>query len=237
MRLIDEIHLEYPYCGNQGYQERAVEQRAITWAGASATLMRKMGIEALYRKPRLSKPIPGMRPSLSSQGLDDYGRQRTSGPRISPTFPWRKDSATLWRSWTGRAGRFSPCGSPTRWIPRSASRPSKRQSRRMERRTYSIPIRAASSPRTISRRSLRTTLKISMDGQGRWMDNVFIERLWKSVKYEDIYLKGYGSIGEVKKGLTTWFNRYNSWRRHQGLDNRTPDEVYWSTLSGAKDAV
>ena len=73
-------------------------------------------------------------------------------------------------------------------------------------------------------------IKISMDGQGRWMDNVFIERLWKSVKYEDIYLKAYSSISEVRKGLTLWFDRYNQRRRHQGLDNRTPDEVYLSTL-------
>jgi putative transposase len=75
-----------------------------------------------------------------------------------------------------------------------------------------------------------------MDGQGRWMDNVFIERLWKSVKYEDVYLKAYSSISEVRKGLTTWFDRYNRWR-HQGLDNKTPDGVYWSTLPGVKDAM
>ncbi len=76
-----------------------------------------------------------------------------------------------------------------------------------------------------------------MDGLGRWMDNIFIERLWKSVKYQDIYLKAYTSISEVRTGLTRWFDRYNSWRRHQGLGNRTPDEVYWGTLPGAKDAV
>jgi putative transposase len=80
-------------------------------------------------------------------------------------------------------------------------------------------------------------VKISMDGKGRWMDNVFIERLWKSVKYQDVYLKAYSSISEVRKGLTTWFDRYNTRRRHQGLDNRIPDEVYWSTLPEAKDAV
>ncbi len=80
-------------------------------------------------------------------------------------------------------------------------------------------------------------IKISMDGQGRWMDNVFIERLWKSVKYEDVYLKAYNSITEVRKGLTAWFDRYNRQRRHQGLDDRTPDEVYWRTLPGARDAM
>ena len=69
------------------------------------------------------------------------------------------------------------------------------------------------------------------------MDNVFIERLWKSVKYEDVYLKAYNSIGEARKGLTKCFDRYNRRRRHQGLDDRTPDEVYWSTLPGVKEAI
>jgi len=74
-------------------------------------------------------------------------------------------------------------------------------------------------------------IAISMDGRGRWMDNVFIERLWKSVKYEDIYLKAYGSIPEARVGLTRYFEFYNRVRRHQALDRRTPDEVYYSLLS------
>ena len=80
-------------------------------------------------------------------------------------------------------------------------------------------------------------IRISMDGRRRWMDNIFIERLWRSVKYEDIYLKAYGSIADVRKGLKDYFERYNSWRRHQGLDERTPDEVYWNALPEVRDAV
>ena len=73
-------------------------------------------------------------------------------------------------------------------------------------------------------------IDISMDGKGRWMDNVFIERLWWSVKYQDVYLKAYSSIAELRKGLRVYFDFYNSQRRHQSLDRRTPDEIYWSTL-------
>ena len=76
-----------------------------------------------------------------------------------------------------------------------------------------------------------------MDGRGRWMDNIFIERLWKTVKYEDIYLKAYSSIAYVRKGLKDYFERYNSRRRHQGLGDRTPDEVYLSTLPEAREAI
>lgn len=69
-------------------------------------------------------------------------------------------------------------------------------------------------------------VKISMDGRGRWMDNVFIERLWRSVKYEEIYLKEHATIPELQQGLGTWFNRYNHWRPHQNLGNLTPAHVY-----------
>jgi putative transposase len=72
-------------------------------------------------------------------------------------------------------------------------------------------------------------ITISMDGKGRWMDNVFIERLWKSVKYEDIYLKAYGSTAEAKKGLATYFMFYNERRWHQNFDRKTPSMIYFST--------
>lgn len=69
-------------------------------------------------------------------------------------------------------------------------------------------------------------VRISMDGRGRWMDNVFIERLWRSVKYEDIYLREYGTIPALTGGLRRWFERYNGWRPHQALGNLTPNKVY-----------
>ena len=69
-------------------------------------------------------------------------------------------------------------------------------------------------------------IAISMDGKGRWMDNVFIERLWRSVKYEDIYLRGYASIEELRTGLTRWFGDYNHWRPHQIFGGATPATIY-----------
>ena len=75
-------------------------------------------------------------------------------------------------------------------------------------------------------RLMELGVKISMDGRGRWMDNVFIERLWRSVKYEDIYLREYASIPALIAGLKCWFERYNAWRPHQALGNLTPDQVY-----------
>ena len=69
-------------------------------------------------------------------------------------------------------------------------------------------------------------IAVSMDGKGRWMDNLFIERLWRSLKYEDIYLKGYSTVGELEAGVRQWIERYNTWRPHQTLGNRTPARVY-----------
>lgn len=69
-------------------------------------------------------------------------------------------------------------------------------------------------------------IAISMDGRGRWMDNVFIERLWRSVKYENIYLHEYATLSELRRGLRTWVKHYNTWRPHEALGNRTPEKAY-----------
>jgi putative transposase len=75
-------------------------------------------------------------------------------------------------------------------------------------------------------RLLGLGVRISMDGRGRWMDNVFIERLWRSLKYEEIYLREHATLPALESGLKKWFKRYNTWRPHEALGNLTPDEVY-----------
>ena len=80
-------------------------------------------------------------------------------------------------------------------------------------------------------------VRISMDGRGRWMDNVFIERLWRTVKYEDIYLREYATIPALVAGLKGWFQRYNTWRPHQALGNLTPDKVYQSQPAAQETAL
>ncbi len=73
------------------------------------------------------------------------------------------------------------------------------------------------------------SIQISMDGKGRWMDNVFIKRLWRSVKYEHVYLYAYDTIAELRAGLRTYFNTFNKDRTHQGLARQTPNEIYFAT--------
>ncbi len=78
----------------------------------------------------------------------------------------------------------------------------------------------------------REKITISMDGRGRAFDNIFVERLWRNVKYEDVYLKGYATVGELLLGLSDYFVRYNSRRPHQSLQYKTPDAVYISGSGG-----
>ena len=77
----------------------------------------------------------------------------------------------------------------------------------------------------------RHDIRISMDGKGRWVDNVFVERLWRSVKYEEVYLKAYDSMAAAKASLGRYFAFYNTERRHQSLDRRTPDSVYYESAA------
>ena len=77
-------------------------------------------------------------------------------------------------------------------------------------------------------------VRISMDGKGRWMDNVFIERLWRSLKHEEVYLRDYANVRELERGLDRWMERYNHWRPHQALGNQTPQQWY---RPGAKNAT
>ena len=86
-------------------------------------------------------------------------------------------------------------------------------------------------------RLLGLGVKISMDGRGRWMDNVFIERLWRSLKYEEIYLREHATVIALRAGIATWFDRYNTWRPHEALGNLTPDMVYQTRPAGSPDAA
>jgi putative transposase len=74
-------------------------------------------------------------------------------------------------------------------------------------------------------------IRISMDGKGRWVDNVLVERLWRSLKYEEVYLKGYAGVAEARTSISDYLDFFNQARRHQSLDRQTPDEVYSASAS------
>ena len=237
MDLIDRIHLEEPYLGTRGIRNALWDRGHRIGRSHVRTLMGKMGIEALYQKPRLSKPHPGhtiypyllkgvtIATSNTAWASDityipmakgfcylvaimDLASRKVLSWRVSNTL----DTSFCIEALKEAIGRY---GTPE---------------------IFNTDQGSQFTSDDFTQVLKDHNIKISMDGKGRWIDNVFIERLWKSVKYQDIYLKAYSSITELKEGLRKWFDRYDR-RRHQGLDNRTPDDVYWSTLPRIKDAV
>ena len=237
MRLIDEIHLEEPYLGTRGIRNELWTRGHKIGRSHVRTLMRKTGIEAPYRKPRLSKPHPGhtIYPYLL-KGITITEANRAWASDIT-YIPMAKGFCYLvaimdlasrkvlsWRLSNTLDTSF--CIEALEEALRRYGTPEIFNTDQGSQFTSDDFTKILKDHR----------IKISMDGRGRWIDNVFIERLWKSVKYQDVYLKAYSSIGELREGLTKWFDRYDR-RRHQGLDNRTPDEVYWSTLPTVKEAM
>ena len=237
MRLIDEIHLEEPYLGSRGMKSVLRMRGCKVGRIHVRTLMRKMGIEAIYRKPHLSKPHQGhaIYPYLL-RGLDITEANAVWCSDIT-YIPMAKGFCYLvavmdWASRKVLSFRLSNTLDASFCI----------EALEEALHTYGRPdifnTDQGSQFTSLDFTDILTTnnIRISMDGQGRWRDNVFIERLWKTVKYEEVYLKAYESISHARKELTKFFDRYNMRRPHQGLNDRTPDEVYWSTLK-MMDAV
>jgi putative transposase len=238
MRIIDEIHLEEPYLGSRGMRN-ILRMRGYTIGRIHVrTLMRKMGIEALYKKPRLSKPHPGhmVYPYLL-RGLDIAEANSVWCSDIT-YIPMAKEFCYLvavmdWASRKVLSFRLSNTLDASFCIEALEEAIMKYGTPDIFNTDQGSQFTSDSFTAIPKAHGIR----ISMDGQGRWRDNIVIERLWKTVKYEEIYLKAYESISHAKKELTKFFDRYNTRRPYQGLNDRTPDDVYWSTLPNVKDAV
>jgi len=238
MRLIDEIHLKYPFYGIRRIRNELRDLGHDIGRDHVGTLMKKMGIMALYPKPRLSKPHPEhtIYPYLL-RGLDitranhvwssdiTYIPMARGFCYLTVIMDWASRRVLAWRLSNTLDASF--CAEALEEAIRKYGKPE----------IFNTDQGSQFTSDAFTDLLISNGVSISMDGRGRWVDNVFVERLWRSVKYEDIYLKAYGSIAEAKEGLAAYFEFYNSRRRHQGLDDRTPDEVYFTTLPKMKDAV
>jgi putative transposase len=238
MAAMDEVHMQLPFYGARRLRNELRERGFAVGREHVATLMRRMGMQALYPKRRLSVPHPGHRiyPYLL-RGLDI-----THAGHV-----WCADVTYL-----PMARGFCYLTAIMDWASRRVL--SFRLSNTLDA-SFCIEALEEALERFDAPEIFNTDqgsqftsegftgllethgIKISMDGRGRWMDNVFIERLWRSVKYEEVYLKGYETIPEARRELAAYFDFYNRGRRHQGLEDRTPDEVYWSTLRKERTAA
>jgi putative transposase len=231
MRHIDEIHLKYPFMGSRNIRNELRDLGHNVGRGHVSTLMKKMGICALYRKPRLSVPHPAHKvyPYLLkgieiSRANQCWAADITYLPMargfcyLVAVMDWASRKVLAWRLSNTLDASF--CTEALEEAIRKYGVPEIFNTDQGSQFTSDVFLNVLNT----------NSIRISMDSRGRWMDNIFIERLWRSVKYEDVYLKAYGSIPEARHGLTEYFQFYNQRRRHQGLDDRTPNEVYWSTL-------
>jgi putative transposase len=238
MAAMDDIHMKLPFYGVRRIRGELLDRGFHVGRGHVATLMRKMGIQALHPGRRLSKPAPGHKvyPYLLR------GMEITRAGQV-----WSADITYL-----PMARGFCYLTAVMDWASRRVL--SFRLSNTLDA-SFCIDALEEALGRYDAPEIFNTDqgaqftsegftgllashgVAISMDGRGRWMDNVFIERLWRSVKYEEVYLKGYESIPEARRELAAYFDFYNIRRRHQGLKDRTPDEVYWSTLQTEQAAA
>ena len=146
---------------------------------------------------------------------------------MSPTSRCVGAFCTWWRSWTGTAAGFCPGGCRTRWSRPFVAKHSRKRSTGTIPRRSSIQTRGSQFTSTEFTGLLKGAgVRISMDGRGRWMDNVFIERLWRSLKYECVYLNAFETGSEARQGIGHWIDLYNSERPHSAHAGATPEEVY-----------
>ena len=238
MKRIDAIHLEYPFAGARMLRDLLQREGVNVGRRHVATLMAKMGIQALYRKPNTSKkhPLNKIYPYLL-RGLKIERANHvwaTDITYIPMAHGWVYLCAIVdWASRRVLAHRISITMEADFCIEALEEAFAK----------YGQPeIFNTDQGSQFSSQDFTSALKarhieISMDGRGSWRDNVFVERLWKSVKYEEVYLHAYESVSQTKAGIGRYLDFYNSQRPHTALDKKTPDEFYFASLPAIQKAA
>jgi putative transposase len=231
MRRMDELHLEYPFAGSRMLRDLLVAEDFTVGRLHVATLMKRMGIEALYRRPNTSKPAPGHQV---------YPYLLRKLPVTRPNQVWAMDITYI-----PMARGFVYLAAVVDWF-----------SRRVLAWRLSITLEAAFCIEAVEEALarygrpeifntdqgsqftstaftdvlLKHEIAISMDGKGAWRDNVFVERLWRSIKYEEVYLRAYDGVSEARSSIGRYLTFYNGRRPHSSLDRRTPDQAYFTPL-------
>jgi putative transposase len=238
MRRIDELHLDYPFAGSRMLQGLLKAEGLQTGRLHVATLMRKMGVEAIYRRPNTSKPASGHR-------IYPYLLRKVAVTK--PNQAWAMDITYI-----PMARGFVYLCAVVDWFSRRVL--SWRLSITMETAfcieaveealaRYGKPeIFNTDQGSQFTSTDFTEVLKkaeiaISMDGRGAWRDNVFVERLWRSIKYEEVYLHAYNTVPEARAGIGRYLAFYNNRRPHSSLDRQTPDQAYFNALTPMKAAA
>lgn len=237
MRLLDEQYLKTPFYGSRRMTEALRGRGYIVNRKRVRRLMRLMGLEAIYPKPRTSDPAPGHKKYpylLGGITIDRPGQVSAADITYIPmargflylvaVIDWHSRFILSWRLSNTMEASF--CAEALG-----------------DSFAYGLPeiFNTDQGSQFTSEDFLsileNSPVKISMDGRGRWIDNVFVERLWRSLKYEEVYLRAYDSTAEARAGIAAWIEFYNFERPHQALGYRTPWEAYCNKPEPSPEAT
>ena len=237
MRRIDELHLEHPFAGARLLRDLLRQEGRRVGRKHVATLMARMGIEALYRKPNTSRRQPQhavypylLRNLAVTMPNQVWAMDITYLPMahgfvyLAAVMDWYSRKVLAWRVSITLDTAFC-----VEAVEEALGRYGKPE---IFNTDQGCQFTSAAFTGLLQAHGIR----ISMDGRGRWLDNVFIERLWKTVKYEEVYLRAYASVSEAKVSLARYFDFYNARRPHTSLDRMTPDQIYFQALPLPKAA-
>ncbi|NIB45249.1 IS3 family transposase [Pseudomaricurvus alkylphenolicus] len=230
MNRIDRLHLDYPFAGSRMLRDLLRREGHQVGRKRVASLMKRMGIEALYRKPKTTRRNPGhkvypylLRKLAITRPNQAWAMDITYLPMargfvyLTAVVDWHTRRVLSWKLSTTMDVHFCIDA-----VEEAIAR-------------YGVPEimntdQGSQFTSTAFTQMLKdNNIRISMDGKGCWRDNVFVERLWRSVKYEEVYLHAYDTVSDARAGLDRYFRFYNGRRPHSSLDRKTPDEVYFNT--------
>ena len=237
MRRIDELHLDYPFAGSRMLRDLLRGEGIEVGRERVAGMMRRMRIEALYRRPNTSKPAVGhkiypyllrgvevVRPNQVWAMDITYVPMARGFVYLAAVVDWFSRRVLAWRVSITMEVDFC--------LAAVAEALAKYGGTAMFNTDQGSQFTSAEFTGLL----LENGISISMDGRGAWRDNVFVERLWRSVKYEEIYLRAYGSVDEARSSIGRYLTFYNGKRPHSSLDARTPDQAYFVHLPLAEAA-
>ncbi len=227
MRRIDELHLEHPFAGSRMLQGLLKAEGREVGRRHVATLMNKMGVEAIYRRPNTSKPAPGHKIYpylLRNLAVTRANQVWTSDITYVPMargfvylvaiVDWFSRKVLAWRLSITLSADFC-----VEAIEEALARNGKPE-------IFNTDQGSQFTSADFIKVLKDAEIAISMDGKGAWRDNVFVERLWRTIKYEEVYLRAYASVTEARASIGRYLGFYNRKRPHSSLGGKTPDQAY-----------
>jgi putative transposase len=231
MRRLDELHLDYPFMGSRMLRDMLRREGIETGRRHVATLMKRMGLEAVYRRPNTSKPAPGhevypylLRNVAVTWPDQVWAMDITYIPMargfvyLAAVIDWFSRRVLAWR--LSITMEVSFCIEAVEEALMRYGKPG----------IFNTDQGSQFTSQAFTGLLNEKGVAISMDGRSSWRDNVFVERLWRTIKYEEVYLRAYNSVSEARSSLARYIDFYNRLRPHSSLDRQTPDQAYFNPL-------